>query len=191
MSSAFCSVEAVAADNFQAQQYEGHRIFCTVEAPWGRSHRRELGMYFLCSRSNLWRVLWKILMDMPVRCLYSPCGSIAPYELGFWYFGVIWKNLCCLFTTSVQEFITLKKQAVLQICCSCIFLLANEKSNFRPLSGRKVIIALSLKKRMEWLNNLGHGKTAGKEVSEWGDNGEGLLIVRWKKPMEDIVYCLL
>lgn len=85
-----------------------------------------------------------------VRCHCSPCGRVAPCELGFWYFGVIWKNLCCLFITSVQEFITLKKQAVLQIAVAAyFFLLVNEMSNFRPLFGRQVIIALSLKKRMK------------------------------------------
>lgn len=41
-------------------------------------------------------------------------------------------------------------------------------------------IALNLKKRMEWLNNLVHGKRAGKEVTV-GDDGEGLLIMIWKK----------
>lgn len=48
-----------------------------------------------------------------VTCHSRPCGRDVPHEKCFWYFGVVQKNLGSLFTTSVQNFFSLKKVGVL------------------------------------------------------------------------------
>lgn len=48
-----------------------------------------------------------------VRCHSRPCGRDVPHEKGFWYFGVIQKNLGSVFATSAQDFLSFKKEAVL------------------------------------------------------------------------------
>lgn len=79
-------------------------------------------MCFSCSRSNVGGkvcIVENTAGYAGVRCYSSPC------EFGFWYSGVIQKNLCCLFITSVKEFTALKEEAVLQIHCSSLFLCFN------------------------------------------------------------------
>lgn len=45
-----------------------------------------------------------------VRC---HCGRVVPHEKGFWYSVEVQKKLGFLFTTSAQDFIFLKKEALL------------------------------------------------------------------------------